>query len=277
MRQYRSIGTLGKAPGATNETTDFAGFTSLQMSSTPLMRTSLVKKYSQPLSRHKDEEIRLSATEPLVPANLEQTLLKDLEENLKFSEKSESGLTSDLKTVRRVLQTYIRENPRTRSLLTRIWTFYEETAVRLQREVEILKKQTAKLNDDKVLLEKALIQVTEKQMIRNSTGNPGRIRVEKTNTEQGKKAEQEGETRKIVKAASVAHFSPTMKRAPPRAVPIPAPVPQAAPRPVPRPDKPYKRPRSVPKLNLDPILKNRSSESFFIPNRGRGGLFVQDL
>lgn len=246
-----------KAPSS--DTHHLSSMTSPLAASTPAIRPSLLKKYSAPLSRHKDEEVRLSTTQ--VPQTLEQTLLKELEDNLKFSEKSESGLISDLKTVRRVLQTYIRENPRSRSFLTRIWTFYEETALRLQREVDMLSKQISKLADDKALLEKALIQVTEKQLSRNT---------------QPAKAKQEPEVKKVVRATSVTNLISPSKPAQPVTSGLTSTQSQqslvapAKPKP-----KVYTRPRSVPRLNLDPILKGRGSESFLVPHRD--ATFVQDL
>ena len=105
------------------------------------------KKFSQPLNKPRESEAHLSFAEAL-----ETTLQRELEAQLA----QQRGLGEDLRAVRHVFQVFIREHAQFRGLLTRILGFYEETSARLLREVEHLRTQLSRAQEDRTTLEATL-------------------------------------------------------------------------------------------------------------------------
>lgn len=108
------------------------------------------KKFSQPLNRPRESDMHLSFIE-----GLETTLQRDLEAQLS----QQRGLAEDLRAVRHIFQTFMREHAQFRGLLTRILGFYEETTARLLREVDHLRTQLTHAQEDRTTLEVSLRKI----------------------------------------------------------------------------------------------------------------------
>lgn len=108
------------------------------------------KKFSQPLNKPRESDLHLSFVE-----SLETTLQHELEAQLA----QQRGLADDLRAVRHIFQIFMREHAQFRGLLTRILGFYEETTARLLREVEHLRTQLTRTQEDRATLEVTLRKI----------------------------------------------------------------------------------------------------------------------